>query len=57
MTNHDWLKSLTTEQLAAMFTSGNSRKLNQRAREVWPNAKHTKEDDIFSLDNKMVGTK
>lgn len=57
MTNHEWLKSLTSEQLAAMFTSGNSRKLNQRAREVWLNTKHTKEDEIFSLDKKKVGTK
>ena len=52
MTNHDWLKSLTSEQLAAMFTSGNSRKLNQRAREVWLNAKHTKEDMARLLDIK-----
>lgn len=57
MTNHDWLKSLTSEQLAAMFTSGNSRKFNQRAREVWLNAKHTKEDEIFALEKKKVGTK
>lgn len=27
------------------------------AREVWLNAKHTKEDEIFSLDKKKVGTK
>lgn len=40
-----------------MFTSGNSRKLNQRAREVWLNAKHTKEDEIFALEKKKVGTK
>lgn len=33
------------------------RKLNQRAREVWLNAKHTKEDEIFSLEKKKVGTK
>ena len=57
MTNHDWLKSPTSEQLAAMFTSGNSRKLNQREREVWLNAKNTKEDEIFALEKKKVGTK
>lgn len=55
MTNHEWLKSLTSEQLAAMFTSGNSRKLNQRAREAWLNAKHTKDDEVFSLEKKMKG--
>ena len=57
MTSHDWPKSLTSEQLAAMFTSGNSRKLNQRATEDWLNAKHTKEDAIFALEKKKVGTK
>lgn len=31
--------------------------LIRHLREVWLNAKHTKEDEIFSLEKKKVGTK
>ena len=31
--------------------------MQKMTREVWLNAKHTKEDEIFSLDKKKVGTK
>lgn len=53
MTNREWLQSLTQEQFAAMFGGGNARKLNQRAREVWLGAKHTKDDEVFTLEKKV----
>ena len=53
MTNREWLNGLPQEQFAAMFGSGNARKLNQRAREVWLGAKHTKEDEVFTLEKKV----
>ena len=34
-----------------------SARRNIKSAEVWLNAKHTKEDEIFSLDKKKVGTK
>lgn len=52
MTNHEWLKGMTQEQLAALLTSGNVAKLNKRAREVWMGCRHTKEDEVFALDRK-----
>lgn len=52
MTNHEWLKGMTQDQLAALLTSGNVAKLNKRAREVWLGCCHTKEDEVFALDRK-----
>lgn len=53
MTNREWLNGLPQEQFAAMFGGGNARKLNQRAREVWLSAKHTKDDEVFTLEKKV----
>lgn len=39
------------------FQTFTMKALNQRSREVWLNAKHTKEDEIFALEKKKVGTK
>lgn len=57
MTNREWLQNLSQEQFAAMFGGGNARKLNQRAREVWLGAKHTKEDEGFSFEKKVKEAK
>lgn len=57
MTNREWMENLPQEQFAAMFGGGNARKLNQRAREVWLGAKHSKEDEVFSLEKKVKGEK
>lgn len=57
MTNQEWLNSLTKEQLAALLTSGNIAKLNERARIVWLGTKHTKDDEVFTFGKKKVVTK
>ncbi len=43
MTNREWLNGLPQD----------ARKLNQRAREVWLGAKHTKDDEVFTLEKKV----
>lgn len=57
MTNREWMENLPSEQFAAMFGGGNARKLNQRAREVWLSAKHTKDDEVFTLEKKVKEAK
>lgn len=45
MTNQEWIADMTKEQLASLLTRMNLRKLDRRAREVWLEAEHTKEDE------------
>lgn len=45
MTNQEWIADMTKEQLASLLTRMNLRKLDRRAREVWLESEHTKEDE------------
>lgn len=52
MTNQEWIADLTREQMAELLTKKNLRKLDRRAREVWLDSEHTKEDEKILLDAK-----